>query len=108
MAEAQTNIEYQNLIKASFADLEMLTAAKQVTETMQTPGWRLLVQLLEAQKQRRLDDLVRSQQVKEPAEYARIFAEIRGYGQAPLAANTVLHEAEKAAQRLHDAESRQR
>lgn len=101
MAEAQTNIEYQILVKASFADLEMLTAAKQVTETMESPGWRLIVQLLEAQKQRKLDDLIRSQQVKEPAEYARIFAEIRGYGQALLAAHTLLEEAEKAEARLN-------
>lgn len=82
------------------ADLEKVEAARRVAETMDTPGWGIIVQLLEGRRARLLDGLVRHEAVRGVAEYAAALAEVRGIECALDAATTVLFVGERSAEQL--------
>lgn len=86
------------------SDLEKVEAAKTVAATMDTPGWGVLVDLLEVLKGKRLVDLVELQTMKSQAEYASALAEVRGMGVVVKLGQTVLGVGEMSARRLSEQE----
>lgn len=78
---------------------ELLKVAKQVAETMNTPGWAFLAQLLSERKARILDELA-SPTVREQSEYATRCAQAYGIDVALNAGQTVLYVAERAERQL--------
>lgn len=76
--------------------LEKVQAADAVAATMRTPGWDLIVDLLEKQQRLTLDALVRHEPVRDAAEYVAWLAEVRGIQIALDAGPTVLSVAEAA------------
>lgn len=85
-------------------DLEKVQAAESVAATMDTPGWRVIVDLLEGRKAELMDELVRGEPVRSRAEYAAKLAEARGIAVALDAGLTVLHVGERSAKRLSESE----
>jgi hypothetical protein len=85
-------------------DLEKVQAAEKVAATMDTPGWRVIVDLLEGRKADLLDGLVSHVSVRSEAEYAAALAEVRGIECALDAGPTVLHVGETSAKRLSESE----
>lgn len=90
---------------AGLTDLEKVQAAKHVADTIATPGWGVVVDLLEGRKAKLIEGLVMHSTVREQAEYARQLAEIRGADGAVDASRTVLRDAEQAAKRLTEGAS---
>ena len=104
MAErARNHIDLSGLFKP-MSSLEKLEAAKMVRETMATPGWALIVQLLEARKAKNLDALVHGSPDRSAAEFAAELAEARGIEIALDVAPTVLFVAERAEEQLSESE----
>lgn len=89
---------------AGLTDLEKVQAAESVAETMGTPGWEFIVQVLEDRRSSLLNDLVRRVGVKSEAEYAAAVAEVRGIECALDAGQTVLHAGKASAQKLSESE----
>lgn len=97
MAEHHRNPKFLPALDRLIPDPEdRLEAAKQVAMTMQSRGWDLIVQLLEARMTEELKVLVRHELVRSKAEYAARLAEVRGIQLALDAGETVLGVAEVA------------
>jgi hypothetical protein len=82
------------------SDLERVEAARQVAATVESPGWGVIVGLLEGRRARLLDGLVRNELTRDAAEYVAELAEVRGIESALDAAATVLFVGERSAKQL--------
>lgn len=89
---------------ADLEPLEKVQAAQDVAATMKTPGWSIIVDLLEGRRAKLLDTFVRDATVKTQAEYAAQSAECRGIALALAAGPSVLDAGEKAARELSERE----
>jgi hypothetical protein len=104
MAERQRkNIDFSKQLK-KLEDLEKVQAAEQVAATMDTPGWRVIVDLLEGREQELLENVVSHEPVRSQAEYAAALAEVRGIRCALDAGPTVLHAGKASAAELSKSE----
>lgn len=96
MAErARHQIKYGRSL-GELSVLEQVQAGEKVAATMDTPGWEIIVDLLEQQQQKILSDLLESPKVLDAAEYAARLGEARGIAIALDAGPSVLHRAELA------------
>ncbi len=95
---ATNHPEYARLL-TGLTDLEKMQAAEKTAHTMNTPGWDLIVHLLETHRTRLLNGLVRSK-VLTQAEYAARLAEVRGVDAMRDASQTVLHAGQEAEREL--------
>lgn len=84
--------------------LEQVQAGEKVADTIDSPGWEILVDLLERQQQKILSELLESQKVLDAAEYAARLGEARGISIALDAGPSVLHRAELAQKELIEME----
>lgn len=89
---------------ADLTDLEKVQAAEAVAETMESPGWEFIVQVLEGRRQALLDDLVAQEVVRSQAEYAARLGEARGIGAALDVGQTVRSVGERSMRALSESE----
>jgi hypothetical protein len=104
MAE-RAQLQAKELLRP-LSDPEKVLAAEQVADTVATPGWDVIVHLLETRRAKLLDGLVEHERVRTEAEYAAELAEVRGIDFALGAGQAVLLVGEQSAQRLTQAEGR--
>lgn len=90
---------------SGLSEMEQLEAARRVTDTMDSPGWGVIVRMLDNRRAGILQRLVAHVPVMDAAEYAAALAEVRGLDAMLDASNTVLHVAERAAGRLNKQEA---
>lgn len=104
MAErARTHTKFAGLLEP-MSDLEKVEAAEKVAATMTSPGWAVIVDLLETRKAKLLNGLVMHEQVRTEAAYAAALAEVRGLEGAQEAGQTVLFVGERSAKQLTERE----
>ena len=101
---ARHHIELAKLLDG-LTDLEKVQAAKDVAATIETPGWAVIVQLLEDRRAQLLDLLVEHTPVRPKAEYAAALAQARELGVVLDVGASVLHLAERARLRLTEGAS---
>lgn len=101
MAGAHNNPEFTTLLVA-LTDLEKVQAAKNVAAMTVTPGWDVVVDLLQARKAKLLDALVKHVPVREVAEYATKLAEVRAMDAVLDACQAVLTVGQRAERELSE------
>lgn len=93
---------FQNTVKQAVTDdIELYDRAKVVRETIESPGWAFMVQLLEEQRQHLEAAVYPTGGVPLPtrSEYAAIHGQIAGIDQALHVAECVIELAERADQK---------
>lgn len=78
-------------------------AGKMVRQLIESPGWRLLEQVLEARKDRAMLDLQRPGGVPDHATYAHGHGILEGVGSIRGAVDAVLHVADQAEEKARQA-----
>jgi hypothetical protein len=91
---------------SSLSAEEKVVAAEKVAALVASPGWDVIVFLLEGRRAKLLEGLVRHERVRSKAEYAAELAEVRGVEFALGASQAVLHAGEQSAKELTQAEGR--
>lgn len=81
------------------ASEDLIEAARHVANTLESPGWGFIVQMLQERRAELLEAMVGGG-VRDHADYIARAAEARGIDQALDAGPTVLHKAETARKQL--------